>query len=280
MRFRHLWRIARRDLRGSLAGFAIFFACTAMGVATIAAVGVLNASIEGALERDASALLGGDVSIEQPNVAISHEELAPLIPDGAQLSKAVRTNGIAYAGDRNIAVEIKAVDSAYPLFGVLAFEPSGSLSEHLTTGSVLVEPGVLARLDLAIGDMIKIGKAEVRISGVLTSEPDRIGGYIGLGPRVLMSWQTLASLEILVPGALARYNYRFALEDQSNVDDVVATLKEENPEAAWRGPKPKLGSAASGTVYRPACNLFDDGRAHRLGHWRARYWPFGSSLFG
>ena len=94
MRWFSLGRIARRDLRGSLAGFAIFFACTALGVATIASVGVLNESISQAVERDAAALLGGDISIGQPNIDLDPAEVARLAPERSRMTANVRTNAI------------------------------------------------------------------------------------------------------------------------------------------------------------------------------------------
>ena len=53
-------RFAARELRGGLQGFRIFLACLALGVAAIAAVGTVRASIEAGLAREGAALLGGD----------------------------------------------------------------------------------------------------------------------------------------------------------------------------------------------------------------------------
>ena len=39
------WTFAKRELRGGLRGFRIFLACLALGVAAIAAVGTVRASI-------------------------------------------------------------------------------------------------------------------------------------------------------------------------------------------------------------------------------------------
>ena len=57
-------RFARRELRGGLRGFGIFLACLALGVAAIAAVGSVRASIQAGLEREGAALLGGDAEME------------------------------------------------------------------------------------------------------------------------------------------------------------------------------------------------------------------------
>ena len=41
------WRLARRELRGGFKGLGVFLACLALGVAAIAAVGVVNAGVLG-----------------------------------------------------------------------------------------------------------------------------------------------------------------------------------------------------------------------------------------
>ena len=78
------WRLARRELRSGLQGFAVFLACLTLGVAAIAAVGVTNAGVIDAVKRDAAALLGGDVRLEANNLAIAQDELAALVPAGAR----------------------------------------------------------------------------------------------------------------------------------------------------------------------------------------------------
>ncbi|MCZ6813363.1 MAG: ABC transporter permease, partial [Alphaproteobacteria bacterium] len=56
-------RLALRDLGGSIKSFRVMIACLALGVAAIAGVGSFTAAIGEGLERDAQALLGGDLDI-------------------------------------------------------------------------------------------------------------------------------------------------------------------------------------------------------------------------
>ena len=56
-------RLARRELRGGLAGFRIFLLCLALGVGAIAAVGTVRSAIEAGLAREGRALLGGDAEV-------------------------------------------------------------------------------------------------------------------------------------------------------------------------------------------------------------------------
>ena len=95
------WRLARRELRGGLQGFAVFLACLALGVAAIAAVGVTNAGVIDAVKRDAAALLGGDVRLEANNLPIAEDVLAGLMPPEARRSDVVRTNAMAFGRRRS-----------------------------------------------------------------------------------------------------------------------------------------------------------------------------------
>ena len=74
-----------------------------------------------------------------------------------------------------------------------------------------VEPELLARLDLKLGDHITIGNIPVELRAKLTGEPDKIIGGIGFGPRVLISEAALRASGLLQPGSLVRWQYRLRL---------------------------------------------------------------------
>jgi putative ABC transport system permease protein len=229
------WRLARRELRGGLRGFAVFLACLTLGVAAIAAVGVINAGVLEGLQRDASALLGGDIEIEVSNQPLAEDELARLAPPGARRTEIARTNAMAYGADgRRVVVALKAVDDAYPLYGEALLDPPGDLQAALADGGAVVERGLLPRLGLEVGDPIRIGEAELTIRGVLEREPDRIGGYVSIGPRAMIHQDRLASTETILPGSLVRYSYNFALPPGSNAEAVLVQLRQDNPESQWR----------------------------------------------
>ena len=119
------WRLARRELRGGVRGLGVFLGCLALGVAAIAAVGALNASVIEALERDANRLLGGDLELEVANLPLDEDELAALVPPARAAPTTSRTNAMAQRPDgRRVAVVLKAVDDAYPLYGEVRLDPA------------------------------------------------------------------------------------------------------------------------------------------------------------
>jgi putative ABC transport system permease protein len=230
------WRLARRELRGGLGGFVVFLACLTLGVAAIAAVGVINAGVLEGLKRDASALLGGDIGIDASNLPLTEDELRGLIPPGARRSDVVRTNAMARgAGGRRVVVALKAVDDAYPLYGAVELDPPTiSLDQALADGGAVVEPALLARLGLKVGDKLRIGEADFVIRAVIEREPDRIGGYISIGPRAMIRLDQLERTRTILAGSLARYSYRFALPAGADIEAALARIRTEHPDARWR----------------------------------------------
>ena len=219
-------------------GFRLFIGCLALGVGAIAAVGSMSAAIEAGLESDARALLGGDVELQRPYLPATAAELATL-EDGARLSTIVTMRSMArpMTGGAPALVELKAVDEAYPLFGSARLEPPGALAGALAhdgeSWGAVAEASLLRRLDLGLGDRIRVGEATYRLSAVIATEPDRASAGFGLGPRLMVGLASLPETGLVRQGSMIRYHYRAALEGTSP-GTWVAALKARDPHAAWR----------------------------------------------
>ena len=194
-----------------------------------------------ALDRDARILLGGDVELEQANAPIPDSELAALAPPGTRISRVIGTNSLASAAERSISVSVKAVDGLYPLAGAVVLDPPMPLAQALEGNGAVVESTLLARLGVRVGDSVRLGDATVRIAAVLVREPDRVAGLFGfgLGPRLLLSSTTLDAAQVLLPGALARYEYRLALPPGTDPASFVTDLQRAAPDAGWRATSPR-----------------------------------------
>src|SRR5919109_1332706 len=91
------FRLARRELRGGIAGFRIFLACLALGVAAIAGIGSLAAAVVRGLEADARVLLGGDAEFRLTHRAATEDMRAAFTKGGAQLAETVDFRAMARA---------------------------------------------------------------------------------------------------------------------------------------------------------------------------------------
>ncbi|MGG5901382.1 hypothetical protein ACQ4T2_25135, partial [Escherichia coli] len=75
-------RLALRELRGGLRGFAVFLACIALGVAAIAGVASISRSLSDGLGREGKRILGGDLSYSLINREATEPERAVLDAQG------------------------------------------------------------------------------------------------------------------------------------------------------------------------------------------------------
>ena len=71
-----------REQRNGLAGFYVFIACVALGVAAITGVGALADALRASFERQGEVLLGGDVTLSRPHKAAEGDERAWLLKQG------------------------------------------------------------------------------------------------------------------------------------------------------------------------------------------------------
>jgi putative ABC transport system permease protein len=235
-----LWlRYARKNLRSGLKGFWIYLTCLTLGVAAIAIVGSLVAAVDRGLTEQGQPLLGGDVEFSLIHREVTEAERAFIAAQG-NISRIATMRGMATADGRSTLVEVKAVDSAYPLFGQLAFEPGGESNPLAGVDGVhgiAVDPLLLGRLGVRQGGTIKIGSTAFRIAAVIAAEPDRISDGIVLGPRLLMTHAALQSTGLVQPGSLITWRYRLKLPGQATLAAAKSVIERANatfPDAGWR----------------------------------------------
>ncbi|HMF07141.1 MAG TPA: FtsX-like permease family protein [Methylocella sp.] len=233
-------RLALRDFRGGVRGFAVFLASIALGVAAITGVGSVSQSLKDGLAREGRAILGGDVSFDVAQRELAAPEREFLESQG-RLAVVTQVRAMARTqGDASL-VEIKAVDEAYPLAKGPVLDPALPLPDVLDERDgaygMAADAALLGRLGLKLGERLMIGVARFQIRALLVSEPDRLASSVRFGPPALISEMALRATGLLEPGSLVKRHYRVALKGNSASDEqiegLLATAKEKFPKAGW-----------------------------------------------
>ncbi len=232
------WKLAQRELRGSLASFRVFLACLAIGVASIAAVGSITSAITTGLSANGRALLGGDVELRLTHRFADDNERAWMEAESGALSEVVNFRGMigAPSGERALA-QIKGVDAAYPLVGAVKLEEGdidAALASRDGVFGAVVEQAMMDRLELSIGDDLRLGTNTIQLRGVIAEEPDREASGIGLGPRLMVSRAALEGAGLLREGSLYRVSYRLALAEGDSAAAMRQRVETSFPDAGWR----------------------------------------------
>lgn len=223
------WRMARREIRGSVARFRVFLGALMLGVAAIGTVGSVAEAMRTGITGNAQLLLGGDVelrSLYRP----TPQNVATLAEGFGALSQSLEMRAMLQTGETRKLVALKAVDSNWPLVGTASLGSGDTIAGALGDGMIVVDPQMARALELTPGSRVRIGEAELTVSDTLTYEPDRSVSFVTFGPRVLMSHATLKATGLNQPGAMITYRTRILLDQQNNREAAVTALR-----AAGRG---------------------------------------------
>ena len=90
-----------------------------------------------------------------------------------------------------------------------------------------IDPILLERLGLKVGDRLSLGTIEVPIRATIAAEPDKLVERLTVGPRVLVSLETLQRAGLVDPGSLVTWRYALKLAE-------AAVHPDSGPTAASR----------------------------------------------
>lgn len=195
----------RQLLRDARAGeLRVLFFALLVAVAASTAIGYFGARLNGAMLLRATEFLGADLVLDGSTPARA-EQVRTGLDLGLEHARVVEFSSVI-ATDNGIQLSsIKAADSAYPLRGELKSAAQPYAEEQPgggpKPGEAWAESRLLTALDLKVGDEIDVGSKTVRITRVLTYEPDRAGNIYSLTPRVLINLDDLAATGIVQPGS-------------------------------------------------------------------------------
>ena len=225
------WKIARRDLNARFKGLRLLLVCIFLGTAALAAIGSLTAAIERELAANGQAFLGGDVQIELWQRALNDEERGALEELGT-VSSGTRLQAMARKDDIAAPVELKAVDTAYPLYGTLLLDGGREVGAPQGNEAYLAQ-GAADRLGVGRGDAFLIGTERLTVGGIIEDEPDRLGEGFQLGPTIIVAEDLPERAGLLAPGAMYQSKSRVALSSPRDLEQVEEELEARFPDAGF-----------------------------------------------
>jgi len=208
--FTRLFSLAARQLlRDARAGeLRVLFFALLVAVAASSAIGYFGARLNDAMLLRASEFLAADLRLSGSSPA-SQEQIDAGLKLGLDHAQAVEFSSVVAAHDGIQLASVKAANSQYPLRGELrsAAEPYApeEVGSGPRPGEVWAEARLMVALNLKIGDELEIGAKPLRLSRVLTYDPDTAGDFYSLTPRVLMHLGDLAATEVVQPGSRVRF---------------------------------------------------------------------------
>ncbi|HWW98536.1 MAG TPA: FtsX-like permease family protein, partial [Edaphobacter sp.] len=242
--YRSAAKIAAREMHSSRGKFFFVILSVAIGVAALTGVRGFSGSFRTTLLNRARSIMAADLSartFQQPTPE-QQAGLDEIAKGGVEITPVTELLSMASSAKTldPLLVSMKAVDPArYPFYGEVELAAAAPLKTVLTPETVAVADDLLVRLNLKVGDQLKIGTQLFRIASVVVNEPDRLSGSFAAGPRVMISREGLEASGLLAPGSHAGQRYLFKVPkprggapiSDKAVADLKARLEKLLPEA-------------------------------------------------
>ncbi len=223
--------IESRNARGKLS-FILF--SIAVGVASVTAVRTMIVSLEDGIHSQARTLLGADIAVFSQNksftelkelpewmeelesqslASVDFVEFFSMLYKEPQTAKTKTKQGDMGEKDEartagSTLVRIKAMDSPFPFYGDRRSDPPGQWEVFFESPEafVIVDPDILFKLKLKVGDKVFLGKKSFRIIATLVKEDTNAINAVGLAPPIVLKKSLLEETKLLQWGS--RISYR------------------------------------------------------------------------
>ncbi len=211
-RFNLAMRLLARD--GRSGELTILVLALIIAVTSSTAISLFGDRLQRTMTNQAAEFMAADLVITSPHKLppIWHEKAR-----GLQLSEAktAEFSSVLIENDELLLAGIKAVSTTYPLRGYIKITDSDYQHEQTihhgpTMGEAWVEKRVLSALKLNIGDPLIVGEKQLKISQIITYEPDKRADLYSLSPRVMINQEDLLATQVLQPGSHVHHFFQFS----------------------------------------------------------------------
>lgn len=234
---RQIFALVLSETRGAWKRMLFFILCIAVGVGAVMTVKSFSNLVGETIQGQAKGLLSADLAIkgswEQNKDDLNIQK--KVLPSGTEFLFIKELHGMAKftspsndARPSSLITELKSVPLAgpqYPFFGEFKSKPAKPLTELLANGGAVVEPSFLLKTGLKQGDLFSLGKVEVRITGVVLSEPDRITRAFSIGPRIFISLVSLDKSGLIQPGSRVKHRTLIRLPSHFELEKALVLLE-------------------------------------------------------
>ncbi|HEX8368938.1 MAG TPA: FtsX-like permease family protein [Pyrinomonadaceae bacterium] len=225
-----IFNLTFREIRSSWRRLLFFFLCIAIGVGSVVALRSLIQNLGRAVAGDARGLLTADFEISSTN-PFTPSELSAIESVAGKSniiearSETVTTAAMTRTAENFQFVELKGIEPPFPLVGdfVLTDNKTFDFSLLENKGAV-VQATLLDKLNLKIGDKIRIGESVFEIRAAFDEEPGGTGGF-RLGPRVFIEKKLFDEAGLTQARIRRRILYRTSEDPTPLVSELRQALK-------------------------------------------------------
>ena len=241
--FNLIIKYALKDLSRNYKKLSSIIVTLFISLFILSAIFTIEDSLKKELNDNARSLLGGDLEIDY-NRNEGNIELVNQVKEFATISQMIEFSTMVSTIDReknkSLFTRIKTVDTKYPLYGSVDYEPAGAFDRmHNEPNTLLINESLSKNLNLKINEKIKVQNQLFTIIGIVKSVPD-VSGFVAFGDWALAGDQTLEILKLNGIGSFLNYEYKVKFnenDDARNLEERIENIFKDDQKVKLRYPE-------------------------------------------
>lgn len=238
-----VFRYALKDISRNYKKLSSIIITLFISLFILSAIFTIEDSLKKELNDNAKALLGGDLEIDY-NRNEGNLDLVNKVKEFATISQMIEFSTMVSTTDReknkSLFTRIKTVDTKYPLYGEVDYEPAGAFDRmHNEPNTLLINESLSKNLNLKINDKIKVQNQLFTIIGIVKSVPD-VSGFVAFGDWALAGDQTLKILKLNGIGSFLNYEYKVKFnetDDARKLEKRIENIFKDDQKVQLRYPE-------------------------------------------
>ena len=241
--FNLIIKYALKDLSRNYKKLSSIIVTLFISLFILSAIFTIEDSLKKELNDNARSLLGGDLEIDY-NRNEGSLELVNQVKEFATISQMIEFSTMVSTIDReknkSLFTRIKTVDTKYPLYGSVDYEPAGAFDRmHNEPNTLLINESLSKNLNLKINEKIKVQNQLFTIIGIVKSVPD-VSGFVAFGDWALAGDQTLEILKLNGIGSFLNYEYKVKFnenDDARKLEERIENIFKDDQKVKLRYPE-------------------------------------------
>lgn len=194
-----------------------------LAVASLTTVSFLTERVNLVLEQQAQTLLTADLVLHSDRpLDPKWEQYATHL--GLRVAKTTTMMSMLFANQQAHLVEIKAMTSHYPLYGILDIAPFdiGLKSVNTQYG---IDLKLVKKLGIGSTTPLQIGEATFFATGKIITEPGQTLDFTRIAPRVIVPESFLVQTKLIQLGSRVKYRLFVASPDKERLNQFKFTVQ-------------------------------------------------------
>jgi putative ABC transport system permease protein len=226
--FSLIFKYALKDLSRNYKKLTSIIITLFISLFILSTIFTIEDSLKKELNDNAKALLGGDLEIDY-NRNEGNIQLVDKVKEFSTISQMIEFSTMVSTTNReknkSLFTRIKTVDTKYPLYGSVEYEPVGAFDRmHNEPNTVLINQSLSKNLNLKINDQIKVQDQLFTVIGIVKSVPD-VSGFVAFGDWALAGEQTLEILKLNGIGSFLNYEYKVKFNETDNPEKIEKRIE-------------------------------------------------------